>query len=48
MSDTTQVTVQCAGLTNLGARCDRELTVHVFRKFRHHYCYDHTEDGDER
>ena len=46
MSDPKQVTVRCSAITNDGQRCDRKLTVHVFYKYRDHYCHLH-DAGDE-
>lgn len=47
--DPARVTVQCAGTTDDGTRCERELTVHVHYKFRDHYCYDHgSSKGESR
>jgi hypothetical protein len=43
VNDPTKVTVQCSGETDDGTQCDRELTVHVHRKFRDHYCHNHSE-----
>lgn len=46
MNDPTKVTVQCAGSTDAGTRCNRELTVHVYFAKQDHYCYDHTDEDD--
>ncbi len=48
MSDPTKITVRCNGTVADGSRCDRTLTVHVYRKFRDHYCHFHSEDGESR